>query len=60
LSSLHPRENLTYIPTCIAVQRSSHQEGRVGIPLISLTPTHFCACPKPGAGFPTSYVVGFF
>jgi hypothetical protein len=55
LSSLHPRENLTDIPTCIAIPRSSHQEGRVGIPLISLTPTHFCACPKPG--FSTSYVV---
>jgi len=25
-----------------------------------LTPPHFCACPKPGPGFPTSYVMVFF
>jgi len=23
-----------------------------GISLIGLTPSHFCACPKPGSGFP--------
>jgi hypothetical protein len=26
----------------------------VGIPLTSLTLPHFCSCPKPGPGFPTS------
>jgi hypothetical protein len=36
--------------------RSSYQEGRVGIPLTGLTRPHFCACPKPEHGFPTSYV----
>jgi hypothetical protein len=37
-----------------------YPEGRVGIPYTSLTPPHFCACPKPGPGFPKSYDVGFF
>jgi hypothetical protein len=40
--------------------RSSYQEERVGISLTGLTLPHFCACPKPGPGFPTSYVVVFF
>ena len=31
-----------------------------GIPVSVLTPPHFCACTKPGLGFPTSYVVVFF
>ena len=32
---------------------------RVGIPLTGLMPPpHVCAFPKPGPGFPTSYVVG--
>jgi hypothetical protein len=35
------------------------QEGRVGIPLTSLTLPYFCACPEPGQGFPMSYVMGF-
>jgi len=33
-----------------------YQEGRVGIPLTVLTPPHLCAYPKPGPGFPMSYV----
>jgi hypothetical protein len=33
------------------------QEERDGIPLTGLTHPHFYACPKPGPGFPTSYVV---
>ena len=41
-------------------RRFNHQEGRFGIPLTGLTPPHFCACPKPGPGFPTTYVVGLF
>ena len=42
--------------------RLSYQEGRprFGIPLTCLTLPHFCACPKPGPGFPTSYVMVFF
>lgn len=36
------------------------KRGRVGIPLIGKTPPHFCPFPKPGPGFPTSYVVIFF
>ena len=30
------------------------------IPLTGLTLPHLCACPKPGPGFPTSYVMVFF
>ena len=37
-----------------------YQERRVGILLTGLTLPHFCACPKPEPGFPTSYVVVFF
>ena len=33
--------------------------GGVGIPLTSLTPPHFYACPKPGPGFPMSHVIVF-
>jgi len=40
--------------------RSSHQEGKVAIPLTSLTLPHFCACHKPGPGFPTSHFMVFF
>jgi hypothetical protein len=29
----------------------------VWIPLTGFSPPHFCSCPKPGPGFPTSYVV---
>jgi hypothetical protein len=32
----------------------------VGISLTGLTPPYFCACPKPGTGFPTSYAMVFF
>ena len=41
-------------------RRSSYQEERVGIPLTSLTLPHFNACPKPGTGFPITYVSGLF
>ena len=37
--------------------KSSYQEEKVGIPLIHLTPPHFCACSKSGPGFPMSYVM---
>ena len=39
--------------------RPSYQEGRVGIPLTSLTPPHLYACPKPRPGFPMSHVIVF-
>ena len=29
------------------------------IPLTSLTPPHFCACPKARHGFPSTYAVDF-
>ena len=32
------------------------KRGRVGIQLTGLTLPHFCACTKPGLGFPTSHV----
>ena len=38
--------------------RSNYQEG--GIPLTYLTTPHFCSFPKPGSGFPRSYVAVFF
>ena len=31
-----------------------------GVPLTDLTPPPFCACPKSGPGFTTSYVMVFF
>jgi hypothetical protein len=42
-----------------------YQVGMVRILLISFTPhppppPHYCASPKPGHEFPTSYVVGIF
>lgn len=37
--------------------RSSYIEGHAGI---QLTPSHFCACPKPRYGFPTVYAVVLF
>ena len=36
--------------------RSSYQEDP-GIPITCITLPHFSACPKPGHGFPTSYVM---
>jgi len=40
--------------------RSDYQEGRVGTSPGLTSPSHFCACPKPGHIFPTSHVVVFF
>ena len=40
--------------------RSNYQEWRVGIPLNGLTPPPLYAYPKPGPGFPMSYVMVFF
>ena len=37
--------------------RSSYQEGSVRIPINRFNPATFRACPKPGPGFPTSYIV---
>ena len=34
-------------------------QGRVGIPLTSETPPHFCACPMAGPGFPTLSIMDF-
>jgi hypothetical protein len=34
--------------------------GGCEIPLNDLTPPPFCACPKPGPGFTTAYVMVFF
>ena len=45
------RETETSVKIC--------KRGRVGILLTGLTSAHFCVCPKPGPGFPTSYVVVF-
>ena len=36
--------------------RSSYQEDP-GIPITCIILPHFSACPKPGHGFPTSYVM---
>ena len=40
--------------------RSSYQEGSNWIWLTRLTLQHFCACLKPGPGFPMLYVVVLF
>ena len=37
--------------------KTRYRKGRVAIPVTGLTPPHSDACPKPGPGFPTSYVV---
>ena len=39
--------------------RFIYEEGRVSVPLTSLTPPHLCTCSKLGPVFPTSYVVVF-
>ena len=54
---LHVLVHVLYIYTYM---RSSYQEERVGIPLTGLTLPHFNACPKPGTGFPITYVSGLF
>ena len=41
---------------CIAVGDPIIKRERVGIPVPGLTSPHFCVCPKPGHGFPTSYM----
>jgi len=41
-------------------EKSSNQEGRIGLPFTGLTLPHFCTCSKPGPRFPTSYVVVSF
>jgi hypothetical protein len=46
---------LSYICTVLR-WRYNCQEVRVGILLTGLTSPHLCACPKPGPGFPMSYV----
>jgi len=38
---------------------SYHEAGCVRIQLTGLTPPHFRACPNPGPGFPSSYVLVF-
>ena len=50
----------SFLVVCLYCRwRSNYQEGWAGITLTSLIPPHFCACPKPGPGLPTSYVVVF-
>ena len=59
-NSRHHLRRISYMPTNLYMFRrwkSSYHEGRVGIPIICLTPSHFVACPKPGTGYPTLYVV---
>ena len=43
---------LSFDYICIAVGEPVIKRGRVGFPLTGLTPPHFCACTKPGPGFP--------
>ena len=57
--------NYRVVPECYLLWkclylRSNYQEGRVRIPLTSLTLPHLCACPKPEPWFLKSYVVVFF
>jgi hypothetical protein len=53
-----PLPNMIYLFN-IVVGDSVIKRGRVAISLTGLTLSHFCACPKPGPGFPMSYVVVF-
>ena len=49
---------LVYI--CITVGNPIIKSWRIEIPLTGFIPPHLCACPKPGPGFPASYVVLIF
>jgi hypothetical protein len=44
----------------IEIPLTVYKEGSIEIPLTGLTLPRFYAGPKPGPGFPTSYVVVFF
>jgi hypothetical protein len=50
---------LVEVNLCMFLYRHD-DKGGVWILLTGLTLPHCCACSKPGAGFPTSYVVIFF
>jgi hypothetical protein len=51
---------LSFLYISIVVGEPVIKRGRVGITLTGLTPPYLCACPKPGPGFPTSYIWVFF
>ena len=50
---------LLFVYSCIFVENPIIKTG-FGIPLTGLTPSHFCACPNPRPGFPTSNCVVSF
>jgi hypothetical protein len=61
--SSYRRGEMIYLKNCsfgVIKKQPFTQDRRVVIPLTGLTSSHFCACPKPGPRFPSSYVVVFF
>jgi hypothetical protein len=50
-------EKKFFLSTDDFIKLPSYEEGRVGIPSFGLTLPLFCACPKSGHGFATSYVM---
>jgi hypothetical protein len=51
---------LLFVYICIAVGDPVIKRAGLEFPLTDLNLPQFCACPKPGPGFPPSYVVGLF
>jgi len=52
---------MIYDDVCFVLGNTACGKNRQNeILLTSLTPPHFSACPKPGPGFPTSYVKVLF
>jgi len=56
---LHAKQTFFFI-SVLLLQIQLSRRRRVVIPFFSLLPIHFCASPKPGTGFPSTYVVVFF
>jgi hypothetical protein len=50
----------TFLIVYICIDVPDPIRGEGWNPINGLTSPHFCACSKPGPGFPTSDVVGFF
>jgi hypothetical protein len=46
-------QQTTILPTTTSDIAKDYIDDKRGVLLIGLTPPHFCACPKPGPGFPS-------
>ena len=56
---LHAKQTFFFISVLLLQIQLSRRQ-RVVIPFFSLLLIHFCTSPKPGTGFPSTYVVVFF